>query len=1014
MYGAYPDGLGPENQRTLVRSTVFEAGRNMKPSTVATLLLILGSLVALASCGAGGVPPGGGSGAPAPIVVSVSPVSVYVQVGTQRQFTATVQGGGSNPGGVNWSVPGGPAAGTINSTGLYSAPSTVTGTPTITVRATSQNDPTSFDDAAVTIVSGPVYGQLPAQFEVRTRGGWQANLAPVTVGIPLPKTVHSDAGQLRIQRQLSGANVPAQFNVVSRWDDGSIRWVQADFVADLSAPTGIGDYQLNNGGTGSATGGNLVVVNGATDITVNTGLLNFRVSKTAFRLFESIQIDRDNDTVVDDECLDSSALKGIAVIEGANEFVMSQSAPTRIVVEQSGPVRATILIEGEHRDALNAVKLDFICRISAWANLPYIKVQYSFKNMQGDGVPAASASAAAAQLAAYATADAMNVDMPFEFNATNPAAMFGGSSNDPTVGAMTAAEYAELLQTYAGTHDATDANNPQPAGYSAGTGDGSSDPLADTWATQNDTLIGFACSGKIANTGNRASGWAQLVGSDLRVTAVLRDFWQMYPKCLRVQGDGLLRVGLWPDAAANQLQVFAGSMRTHELLYSIERSGSLSAAVAMSRHNFLNDPPLGVCNPRHYKAAQVFGEIGVTNETLTDVAAYTSTSQPFVSSYLSEIITHMGDILVDRYDGNGTAVGHEYGFWHFGDGKTFTPAHGWENCNWEIARACLSWFATSGNLNMFWFADESVRHFRDVVVMHSDIGMRFDYTESGNPAVSGGKASQLGKTRYSPNNKQHDLGNYHLGEHHLDVFKGAFLAEHYLLTGDALSLDILKECFTYLRGTWKRFFDAGNGGVDSTMTAPTMWLSNALYIASAYRVANGLNDPAANTIAAYVWNAVRLRQATTSPRDPNGNGFDDSSGNFEAYKIGHLAEAMEYSTYALEIPNIQVFLLDMMNWLLGTNAQVYLGNLPTPQFGKFALVPGGAVDYGGPNLMIGAGYGAAYRQSGQVNWRTAAQNLLSAQEPNIEATTIGDDGIRHSTFAQYFRGGPMLLAALMN
>src|SRR5690606_39110500 len=143
--------------------------------------------------------------------------------------------------------------------------------------------------------------------------------------------------------------------------------------------------------------------------------------------------------------------------------------------------------------------------------------------------------------------------------------------------------------------------------------------------------------------------------------------------------------------------------------------------------------------------------------------------------YFTEMLTHMGDVLFDRTDGNGSATGHEYGMWNFGDGKHDDPVAGWENNHWGISKAAFQWFAMSGNLNLLYLAETTSRHFRDVDVLHSNIGTRFDYTEAGNPAVSGGKASQQGKTRYTPNNKQHDLGHYNNGDHHLDVFNGAFL-----------------------------------------------------------------------------------------------------------------------------------------------------------------------------------------------------------------------------------------------
>lgn len=979
----------------------------MKPYLAIPVLVCV---ALLAGCGAGGPPPGANQGnAPAaPIVVSISPKATTVQLGTVRQFNATVSSGT-----VAWSIPtGGPAYGTIDSTGLYTAPAMMPGSPTLTIRATSTSDPGVFDDATVSLTAAPVYGAFPVRFDVKTRSGWQANLVPVTCGIPLGRGLHTNVNTLRVQRVPGGANVDAQFRVTSRWPGGHIRWVMVDFLADLSGTGGVGQYQLNNGGSGNATGTSLTVTNGANDIVVNTGLLEFTVSKTGFNLLSSVKIQRNGSGPLD-ECLNTAAMKGVIVSEGATDFLMDTIAPSRIEVEESGQMRVTIVVEGVHRSGLGVNKLHYTVRLTAYNNMPFINLTYSFMNLTGDGVPAGTPAAAAAQLAQYETADAINLDLPLDFQAIGPAARVGGNPFPHTAATMSAGQYIDLYQYYSGSHDAVDPQNPQPSGFNVGTGDGSSDPLTDIWPTQDDTGIVYDIdiSGSPVTSATHAPGWIQMAGAGMRVTAAMAEFWQHYPKQLRGQADGLLRVGIWPDAAS-PLQVFAGSMKTHRMLLSFDSAGSLSTVDAEARFNIVNDPPRGVCLPQHYSATQAFGRIAWTNETLTGTGYFRTQSQPFATAYMQEVIDHMGDILFDRTDGNGTAVGHEYGMWNFGDGKHSVPVEGWENNFWGISSAAFQWFAMSGNLELLYLAETTARHFRDVDVLHADIGTRFDYTEAGNPAVSGGKASQLGKTRYFENNKQHDLGNYHLGDHHLDVLNGAFLAEHWLLTGDATSLDVLKEIYIYLRGTWKRFFDASNGGTDSTMTAPTTWISNGMMIAMAYERANGINDSSALAMAQLALQVARTRQVTPAPNDPAGNGVADSSGFFRGWEVGHFAEALEWSRMTLDDSTVDGNILSLMNWMLGTNANVYLGNLTPPQFGEFAQTTGGTADYGGPNLMIGAGYIGAFRQSNDPNWKAAAENLLSAQTANILDSVIGDDAMRHSSFAQFFRAGPMLLATL--
>jgi hypothetical protein len=91
------------------------------------------------------------------IVVSISPTTAQVTTGQQAQFTATVTG--SKNTNVTWSVSGtgcsGQACGTINATGLYTAPGQVPNPPNVSVTATAQADPSKHATATVT-VNAPV------------------------------------------------------------------------------------------------------------------------------------------------------------------------------------------------------------------------------------------------------------------------------------------------------------------------------------------------------------------------------------------------------------------------------------------------------------------------------------------------------------------------------------------------------------------------------------------------------------------------------------------------------------------------------------------------------------------------------------------------------------------------------------------------------------------------------------------------------------------------------------------
>ncbi len=84
----------------------------------------------------------------APIGISLSPTSSTLNAGQTQQFTPTVTGTANQQ--VTWSIsPAG--AGAVSSSGLYTAPASVTSQQTVSVQATSEMDPTKSAAATVTL-----------------------------------------------------------------------------------------------------------------------------------------------------------------------------------------------------------------------------------------------------------------------------------------------------------------------------------------------------------------------------------------------------------------------------------------------------------------------------------------------------------------------------------------------------------------------------------------------------------------------------------------------------------------------------------------------------------------------------------------------------------------------------------------------------------------------------------------------------------------------------------------------
>ena len=101
--------------------------------------------------------------ASAAVDVAVNPATALLNAGQTQQFTATVTGTTNTA--VTWSLS--PETGTISPTGLYAAPSSVTATQTVNVKATSVADPTKSATATVTLL--PVSGV--STLRINTGGG---------------------------------------------------------------------------------------------------------------------------------------------------------------------------------------------------------------------------------------------------------------------------------------------------------------------------------------------------------------------------------------------------------------------------------------------------------------------------------------------------------------------------------------------------------------------------------------------------------------------------------------------------------------------------------------------------------------------------------------------------------------------------------------------------------------------------------------------------------------------------
>ncbi|MBM4015066.1 MAG: hypothetical protein FJ293_08910 [Planctomycetes bacterium] len=165
------------------------------------------------------------------------------------------------------------------------------------------------------------------------KAGFDRSLAPVRIGVPLPKgQVFEKSGVPQLT--LTGAK-EAQFSTLSTWSDGSVKWALVEYRADVVADQVSGAVKVDKG-AGSFGGGNLATTSGSVT-TVDTGSIKVTLDSAKADLFSSI--------VGSGRDLISTTAGNVPHYWDAadKEWTWHKTAVT---VRRNGPVRSEIEIDG--------------------------------------------------------------------------------------------------------------------------------------------------------------------------------------------------------------------------------------------------------------------------------------------------------------------------------------------------------------------------------------------------------------------------------------------------------------------------------------------------------------------------------------------------------------------------------------------------------------------------------------------------------------------------------------------
>lgn len=583
-------------------------------------------------------------------------------------------------------------------------------------------------------------GAAPGDVELH----WLEGAAPgrcdgTTWGVPWPRGQVS-AGQTFALSSANGKAVPVQSWPLAYWPDGSLKWSGHSIGGAVGHPKLI----LGPGKPASPTQA-VTVTESAEVLTIDTGVIQCRVSKRGSRIIESITRDG-RELLRDGKLVACSQDHPDLEVTGALRLENFESEISEVMVEQKGPVRAVVKLMGKHQSGSRGW-LPFTLRLYFHAGGEAVRLMHSFV-FDGD------------ETKDFLRGLGVRFSVPMRDLPHDRHIRFCGED-----GGL----WAEGVRNLTGLRrdPGTDVIQAQLAGkacppveqiaerartrlsYIPAWNDYTLTQLSpDAFCIRKRTKAGHAWIS--AAHGGRSSGTGFIGGATGGGIAFgMRDFWKRFPTQLDVRGaaSDLAEVTMWlwsPEAPAMDLRFYHdglgmdsyekqtdggleityedyepgygtphGIARTNEMmLWALAATPEREELVKMA--DAVSVPPLLACSPEHLHFTQVFGG---AIWSLPDRS--TPAKRKLEELHDSKIAYYLKQIEERRW----------YGFWDHGDVMhTYDAArhvwrydvggYAWDNS--ELSTDLWLWYAflRSGRADIFRMAEAMTRHTGEVDVYH--------------------------------------------------------------------------------------------------------------------------------------------------------------------------------------------------------------------------------------------------------------------------------------------------------
>jgi len=501
----------------------------------------------------------------------------------------------------------------------------------------------------------------------------------VRLGVPLPEGALGEASAV-VVADVAGRKLACQTRTLATWPDRTIQWLLVDVLVDVPA-NGVANLTLRPASSADETAAPidppLVLTERDDRLTIDTGAAVFQLGANGAVLLESVRVGGEN----------LLAQSGAAVHLTGCSGRRYAAVTRRLHVEESGPILASIVAEGDFRPEGRERVLEFQARCIFLRGAAALRLEVLVRNPRA---------------------------------ARHPGGLWDLSDRGTVLFedlslSMAPAMPAEALRWYAEGPDRLRSEAPGPWSLyqdSSGGENWDSANHLDVDGNSSVTFRGYrvrsgdAGQHMLIGEGDRATPAVQLVTAAGSIAATTADFWQNFPKALRWTG-GALSVGLFPGESRAPHALQGGEQKRHTVFLEF-----LGPNERLSIPNWQQPVTVSI-EPTWVEESRVIESF---------VAASRDHNEKYLR-YVNAIVAGPHAFIAKR------ELIDEYGWRNFGElyadheavrheGPRPLVSH--YNNQYDFVHGALVHFLRTGDARWRQLGEEAARHTIDIDIYHTD------------------------------------------------------------------------------------------------------------------------------------------------------------------------------------------------------------------------------------------------------------------------------------------------------